>query len=343
MTHRFPIKEIALQAGLSTATVDRVINDRPNVSAQTRARVAAALQELETQEAQLAAKGRRLFFDVVVEAPDRFAREIRAATDRILPLMGGAVIRPRFEMHEVLEERRTLAILDRIARRGSHGICLKVRDVPLVRQAISDLMARGIPVVTIFTDIPASARIAYAGLDNHSAGRTAAWLMAQTLGRGAQGAILTTLSNRQFAGETARFEGFRAEMAQLLPRLRLVDAWDGGGLNLTTGQAVAGKLAVERDILAVYSMGGGNRAVLAELDRFGIKPQVYIAHDLDQDNLALLRAERLTFVIDHDLEADMRAAFAHLLAYRGLVPPTSTGGGSDIHVVTPMNIPEHRG
>ena len=97
MTHRFPIKEIALQAGLSTATVDRVINDRPNVSAQTRARVAAALKELETQEAQLAAKGRRLFFDVVVEAPDRFAREIRAATDRILPLMGGAVIRPRFE------------------------------------------------------------------------------------------------------------------------------------------------------------------------------------------------------------------------------------------------------
>ncbi|MGB4111442.1 MAG: LacI family DNA-binding transcriptional regulator, partial [Yoonia sp.] len=35
MTHRFPIKEIAAQAGLSTATVDRVINMRPNVSAQT--------------------------------------------------------------------------------------------------------------------------------------------------------------------------------------------------------------------------------------------------------------------------------------------------------------------
>ena len=53
MTHRFPIKEIALQAGLSTATVDRVLNGRAHVSAQTKARVAAAVGELEGQEAQL--------------------------------------------------------------------------------------------------------------------------------------------------------------------------------------------------------------------------------------------------------------------------------------------------
>lgn len=50
MTHRFPIKEIARQAGLGTATIDRVLNNRPNVSPQTRQRVAIALQELKAQE-----------------------------------------------------------------------------------------------------------------------------------------------------------------------------------------------------------------------------------------------------------------------------------------------------
>lgn len=60
MTHRFPIKEIARQAGLGTATVDRVLNGRAHVSPQTKLRVKAAIEESKTQETQLAARGRRL-------------------------------------------------------------------------------------------------------------------------------------------------------------------------------------------------------------------------------------------------------------------------------------------
>ena len=67
MTHRFPIKEIAAQSGLAAATVDRVLHARPNVSARARARVEAAIEELKAQEAMLAAKGRRLFVDVVMK------------------------------------------------------------------------------------------------------------------------------------------------------------------------------------------------------------------------------------------------------------------------------------
>mmetsp|Transcript_4798 Transcript_4798/g.7622 ORF Transcript_4798/g.7622 Transcript_4798/m.7622 type:complete len:109 (+) Transcript_4798:50-376(+) len=79
MTHRFPIKEIARQSGLGTATIDRVLNNRTNVSAQTKQRVASAIKELIAQEAQLAARGRRMFFDFVIEAPARFSREVKNA------------------------------------------------------------------------------------------------------------------------------------------------------------------------------------------------------------------------------------------------------------------------
>ena len=66
MTHRFPIKEIAAQAGISTATVDRAINNRSHVSPQTQARVKRALQELENQEILLSSTGRRFFFDFII-------------------------------------------------------------------------------------------------------------------------------------------------------------------------------------------------------------------------------------------------------------------------------------
>ncbi|MES2813456.1 MAG: LacI family DNA-binding transcriptional regulator, partial [Pseudomonadota bacterium] len=59
MTRRFSIKEIAFQAGLSPATVDRALHDRDNVRLLTRERVAAALEELEQQHATSLVQGRR--------------------------------------------------------------------------------------------------------------------------------------------------------------------------------------------------------------------------------------------------------------------------------------------
>ena len=38
MAHLFLVKDIAFQAGLSTATVDRVLNGRPGVRQQTEMR-----------------------------------------------------------------------------------------------------------------------------------------------------------------------------------------------------------------------------------------------------------------------------------------------------------------
>ena len=85
MKHPFPLKEIALQSGLSLATVDRALHGRAHVSAQTSRRVQAAIVELTRQEGQLAARGRRMFIDIVVEAPRRFSDELRWAANQVLP------------------------------------------------------------------------------------------------------------------------------------------------------------------------------------------------------------------------------------------------------------------
>ena len=55
MAQRFTVKQIAAQAGISTATVDRVLNRRPGVHAQTRLRVDHAIAELEQESLSLPA------------------------------------------------------------------------------------------------------------------------------------------------------------------------------------------------------------------------------------------------------------------------------------------------
>ncbi|WP_415717545.1 LacI family DNA-binding transcriptional regulator [Roseibium sp.] len=337
MTHRFPIKEIAVQSGLSTATVDRVLNDRAHVSPQTRLRVADAIAELERQESQLAAKGRRVFIDVVIEAPRRFSREVREAGEAVLADLKPIAVRSRFQTFETMTPETCVALLNRIRKRGSQGVCLKARDTPEIRNAIADLNRKHIPVVTIFTDIPASERIAYAGLDNFNAGRTAAYLMLNLIGSQAS-TVLTTLSQHAFQGEEDRYRGFRKELSRLRPDIDVLDASGGGGLNLATGREVADRVRHKQEIAGVYSMGGGNVAILNALDAAAVRPSAFIVHDLDEDNLELLKANRLSLVLHHDLKADMLSAYRLILAYHGLgsSPRFPT---SDISIITPMNIP----
>lgn len=337
MTHRFPIKEIARQAGLGTATVDRVLNNRPNVSPQTQKRVEAAMRELTTQEAQLAARGRQVFLDMVVEAPKRFSREIQRAAETALLSFPAAAIRLRFQFQELMSESETLRAMERIAKRGSNGICLKARDTPRLRAMIEVLAAAEIPVFTLVTDLPGSARQGYFGLDNAQAGRIAAHLIGQSLPEGAA-TILTSRSQDSFRGETDRFTAFRDLITARNPDVEFLDASGGAGLTAATGRSLDTILAAGSTVAAVYSIGGGNSAILRKLAEYRQRPVVYVAHDLDRENRHLLANGAITYVLHHDLVEDMRKLYTMASGPRHRTPDDANAQASAIHILTPCHL-----
>lgn len=340
MAHRFLIKEIALQAGLGVATVDRVLNGRAHVREGTRRRVEQAIRELEKQEIQLATTGRKLIIDVVAEAPSRFSTEIQEALEAELPSFHPAVLRPRFLMRETMTNAEVVETLRSIARRGSHGVLLKARDVSEISEAIGELKTMGIPVVTTFTDIPLSGRIAYAGLDNRVAGATAAYLIGQWLG-GTVGTVLITVSDEGFRGEEEREASFRRALRVSYPHLSLLDASGGHGLNLQTEERMRKVVTRRSRIAAVYSMGGGNAAVLKVLEAAKQNPVCFIGHDLDRDNVGLLLRGKVQAILHHELRQDMRSACQHIMHIHRLIPASAIAPSSSVVVVTPENIPEH--
>lgn len=338
MTHRFPIKEIARQAGLGPATVDRVLNNRANVSPQTKLRVAAAIEELKHQETQLAARGRRLFFDFIVEAPTRFSREVKRAAEAVLPQIGAAVCRPRFLHQEVMHEEEVVAAMMRVLKRGSHGVCLKARDTHKIRNAVKMLSDANIPVVTLVTDIAEPSRLEYVGLDNEGAGRTAAYLIAVAVGS-ESGTVLATRSHRHFLGEQERERAFIPALQKRCPNLKVVTVQGEGDLGSEISKELPSALHHISDLRAVYSMGGGNRKILATLADQGMVPKVFVAHDLDQDNRNLIHDQKLDFILHHDLQVDIRHAFNAFLAYHRLLPDAPDCVMSLVQVLTPDNIP----
>jgi LacI family transcriptional regulator len=336
--HPYRIREIAVQAGLSERTVDRVLNKRSGVRASTVREVQQAIADLDRQRTQLRLGGRTFIIDVVMQAPERFTSAVRNALEAVLPSLRPAAVRSRFHFREICPTDELVATLDRIRTRGSQGVILKAPDLPEMVAACSRLAGAGIPVVTLVTDVPASQRLAYIGMDNRAAGATAAYLMGQWLGD-RQGNILVTLSRDFFRGEEEREMGFRSAMRSRYPDRSLVEIDNSDGLDETMRGLVLAALESDPAINAVYSIGGGNMATVETFASAGRSYSVFIAHDLDQDNTRLLRGGRISAVLHHDLSQDMRQACHAILQAHKALPGAAHPWPSNIHVITPYNMP----
>ena len=204
------------------------------------------------------------------------------------------------------------------------------------------LSRRGIPVITLVTDVRDSGRAAYVGLDNAAAGATAAYLLAQFLDpRGSD--VLVTLSRSLFFGERERVDAFSKTLAILSPGRRVHTIAETDGLDATMAALVGRALADCPGIEAVYSVGGGNRATVGAFAAAGRVCRAFIAHDLDADNVDLLRAGALTVVLHHDLQADMRRAMRQVMRHHRLLPGAPTSVRANVEVVTPYNLPARLG
>jgi len=330
---RYRIREIAAQAGLSAATVDRVLHERGGVRESTVREVERAIADLDRQRDQLVVAGRTFLIDLVVQAPPRFSAAVRAALEAELPAMRPAVVRARFHLLASPAVGDLLAVLGRLSRTGSHGVILKAPNVPAVVAAADGL---GLPVVTLVTDLPGSRRVAYVGVDNRAAGATAAYLVESWLG-GRSSDVLVVRGHGSYRGEDERAAGFRAET-----RRRLFEVVDEEDRPSAVHAATASVLAVRHSIRAVYSMyagAGGTAAVLDAFREAGRTYDVFVAHDLDADNTPLLRAGHLSAVLHHDLRQDLRAACQAILQAHRALPGHPSPTPSAIQVITPHNTP----
>jgi LacI family transcriptional regulator len=339
--HRYRIREIAAQAGLSPATVDRVLHERGGVRESTVREVLGAIEDLDRQRAQLRVGGRTFMIDVVVQAPLRFSAAVRSALEAELPALRPAVIRARFHLLASSSVPDLLSVLGRVARTNSHGVILKAPDVPEAVAAVDLLDRQRVPVVTLVTDLPSSRRVAYVGIDNRAAGATAAYLVEQWLGQ-RPGDVLVVRGHGSYRGEDEREAGFRAEMRSRAPHRRQVDVVDEEDRADVVQAGTRAALAQRPEIRGVYSMyagAGGNAAVIDAFRAAGRAYTVFVAHDLDGENTLLLRQGQISAVLHHDLRQDLRRACHAVLRARKVLPGPLRSNPSAIQVITPHNAP----
>lgn len=334
---KFSIKQIAAQSGVSKATVDRALHKRGSVHPQTDRRIAAAIRDLELQQRVNLASGRTLNIDVVLHTPERFSSLVSAALLSQLGSLAPFRLMLRFHVFEQIDAKALQQLLLRCGS-DSYGVILKVSDEAPLNASVEELLRQRVPVVTLVTDLPDSARIRYVGMDNGSAGRTAAYLLSRWLGPQSH-SVAVVLSSAGFRGEEERVAGFSDGLRQLAPQHKVVRISEGYGVDSLTFERVSDVLASDPAISAVYGVGGGNRAIYRAFASQQRHLRAFIAHDLDEENREMLAARQLDAVIDHDLRADARSALQAILRFHGFLPPEEEMGAfSRVNVVTPFNL-----
>jgi len=317
------IEDVARQAGVSVATVDRVLNARAAVRPTTVQRVQSAIRQLNYQPDRLAARLARAreyhFCFVVPEGSNSFmaglAEEVRAAAARMMQER----VAIDLILADVFDAEALSASLDRIG--GNYdGAAIVALDHPRVREAINALTDRGVSVVTLVSDVPSSKRAHFVGVDNSAAGRTAATLMGRYLsGRtGKVGMIAGSLALRD---HVERQFGFEQVMGQEFPALTVLPVREGRD-DWRKVEAVAQQLLDEHpDLIGLYNVGGGTRGMIAALERSRHTPRVVaIAHELTPKTRPALVNGTIDVVINQDAGHEVRSAIRILMAKADKTP-----------------------
>ncbi len=321
MSARRPrLRDISERAGVSKATVDRVVNNRAGVQDHTRRHVLSVIAELAggvpSNEDTI-----RLDF-VIPDSGNAFMRQLvdhlrRAAERRI-----GVDV--TFHHLVGIEQDEVVSTLERLDD-ADRAVGLIALDHQKIREAVRGLCGRGIPVITIASDISNVPRAAYVGIDNRAAGRLAGYLTGRMVRNGA-GKVALILGARAYHGHQEREIGFRSVLRERFSDLHIVAEREIHEDIDTAHRSTLAVLKQHADLDAIYCIGAGQPGVARALIETGRAASVlFIGHGLSADTRTFLIDGVMDVVIDEDAALMADRAIESLVAVsRGQAPPPAT-------------------
>ncbi|MFL0693129.1 MAG: LacI family DNA-binding transcriptional regulator [Agrobacterium tumefaciens] len=337
------VHDIASRAGVSLATVDRVLNRRPGVSARTREKVDQAVSELgfvrDVAAANLA-KGRIYPLTFIIPSNDNsFMRGLRLSLDEARERAGVERIAIRLIDVPAFDADALAKALRDAAAEQPAGIAFVAVDAPEVAAAASEIVSAGIPLVTLVSDLSGAERDHYAGIDNAAAGRTAASLLGR-FAAGRDGKVAVLAGSMLVRDHRERWEAFASVMAQDFPGLAVLPVIEGRDDPVVVERKVSAIFSDRSDIVALYSLGAGNRGLVRALERQSAEGRpVVIAHELTETTRGALQAGLIDAVLNQDAGHEVRSAIRVLKAKADGLPVVAAQERIRIDIFLKDNLP----
>ncbi len=269
MKRRRPtLKDLADAAGVGLATVDRVLNERPNVRPVTVDRVLAAAERIGYPTRRLEALRRDaarplVRFAFVLHKPSQefyrnFAAELDRAVGARTDIRGSCDI--RFSASQAPSDFAA-ELVD--AADNADVLATSAINHPTLSQTIRDLQDAGKPVFSLLNDAASGVQQSYFGLDNVKVGRIAGWMIALQVRE--PGKVAVFIGGNRWHGHILRETGLRSYLRDAAPQLELLDAIVNLETRQVTYEATLDLVDRHPDLRGIYVAGGGMEGAIAAL------------------------------------------------------------------------------
>ncbi|MDI7861570.1 LacI family DNA-binding transcriptional regulator [Rhizobiaceae bacterium n13] len=339
MALRPTIQDVAKAAGVSVATVDRVLNGRMKVREETARKVYDAARTIgyhglelirHRMQADLPAmtfgflfqKRRQPFYQT-------FAEEARKAVESCNKVRGTAVI-------DFTDEPSTEAVLEKLSELSKRvdAVALVSPDHHSVTTRVSELRTQGKPVFSLLSDFAQGVRNHYIGLNNIKVGRTAAWFISRTAPR--PGKVALFVGSFRWHGHELRETGFRSFFREYAPEFEVLDTYVNLDTRGVTEEAASGLLRRQPDLTGLYVAGGGMEGAIKALREWAPNPlPAVVVNELTADSSAALQDHLIVAAISTPL-AKLSRQLVDMMAQAKLGGEEATPGQLflpfDVHV-----------
>ena len=310
MANRPTIEQVAQAAGVSVATVDRVLNARAHVRPKTAKRVHEAAVEIGYHASGLI--GRRLIeelpeyrlgFLLLDTGHDFYVNLTSCLTEAV---SGATDFRGVFSLEQASPRNpdQIAEKLDVLAERCM-AVAIVATEHPAVSAAVARCSERGVPVFALLSDVAVGTRQAYIGVHNGKVGRTAAWMIANSTRL--TGKVALFVGSHRFHGHEAREMGFRAFFREEAPEFTILDTLVNFEDSRFTQDALLGLIDEHADLVGCYVAGGGMEGAISALRT--VPPErrpVIVCNELTPLSRQALAEKLVIMVIDTPIQAISR-------------------------------------
>jgi LacI family transcriptional regulator len=310
--------DLAREANVGAATVERVLNARGNVSPETAEKVAVAARRL-GYDRRLPERYRGVIkIEVMMVRPDTpFFARLNNAFARIAASLDSSVIIHR----TFLDELDSHGLARHIARPGFRrsGLIIAAPDHPEVKARLAEAKAAGVAVVHIVSRI-GNEHDLFVGIDNYAAGRSAAYYMTNML-KARSGSLVALCHSGVYEVHRERVRGFSEYLAERGdPAHRFALVMFGQDDRFRSAEVFGDALREHRDIIGVYNAGGANSGIASVLERRGRAESImWIGHELTENSRRWLRSGLMSLAFDQAPETQARRAVDLVLQRIGFI------------------------
>ena len=337
------IKQIASVAGVSRGTVDRVINKRGNVKPETEKRIREALELLNYvpnkagRTLAMQKKGVKYGFIFFSQQGDsRYFKDVEfGVLSRAKTLSEyGVAVDIRYIDDD--DTNREIELMDYFLSNGYNGIGMMPFNNHAVAEKISELYSRGVPVVTVSSDIEHSMRAAYVGSDYIRGGETAAGMM-NLICSGSANVALVCGSLTEILCNSERAKGFALKTKTCYPGIRICDTIEVHDDEIENYLKVSKMLILHKEIDAVLISATELNGICKAISECGRKIHA-VCYDCLPETKNYIRSGVIDAAIDQNPKLQGEVALNYLFEYSTSSSLTSTSFLTEPSIIIRENI-----